>query len=136
MGVFDRFFGKKQGKQPGERHGGRYGHKPPEGSDPLQSWEGVPDAHAREFLTEGLILFVQSSNIESIQYLSGIGDLRVKFHEGRSPSPTTGSGMLAVYHGVTPEMAEELLRASSKGQWVYYNLSSTGWDFTYEGTPV
>jgi len=80
----------------------------------------MSEADARGFLA-GELVFVSSSNVVAIQWLrdspdAATGRLMVEYREG----------VAWLYSPFSQEEAEDLLRAPSKGEWVWDNVRVKG----------
>ena len=92
----------------------------PKDAAPYERWAAIPDAEVREALANGLHVFVQSSNVEWVQYRAAERGFTVHFLT--SPNDYT-------YQNVPPEIVVAFFRAGSKGKFVNATFVKTKWPF-------
>lgn len=84
-------------------------------------WEKLRDTEAGNFVYNGAILYVHSSNVQAAQYEIETRRLIVSFlPKGKSP------GGVYQYRDVTEDEAIGFANAHSKGSWVWDNLRVRG----------
>lgn len=93
---------------------GGYGQEPP------MDLTGVLDTEENRFLAMGERVYVDSSNVEWIQYLAAFEGTPEHLYVGYK------DGSAYMYGEITPEMAIAFLNAPSKGRWVWDNLRLRG----------